>query len=101
MLWLGIARGAEPLVTLQRAVSAALARVELAQPDDRFSPHLTLGRVADTVAPVARPVLGASWLALPLPEFPAAPITGVHLLRSELLRGGARYTTLYTLPLAQ
>ncbi|HWE64666.1 MAG TPA: RNA 2',3'-cyclic phosphodiesterase, partial [Chloroflexota bacterium] len=70
------------------------------QPEDRFSPHLTLGRVTDTVAPTARQALGASWLALPLPALGAVPITGVQLMRSELLRGGPRYTTLHTLPLA-
>jgi 2'-5' RNA ligase len=100
VLWLGIAGGAEALTALQRAVSGALLRERLAQPEDRFSPHLTLGRVPDTMDAPARRALGASWMALSLPAFPAIPVTGVHVMRSEFSRTGARYTALRTLPLS-
>lgn len=99
VLWLGIAGGAEPLVALQRAVSGALAREQLAEPDERFSPHLTLGRVPDALDAATRRTLGAAWAALPLPAFPPIPVTQVLVMRSELLRGGARYTALHTLSL--
>jgi 2'-5' RNA ligase len=100
VLWLGIAAGAETLLRLQRAVSAALVQAQLAQPEDRFSPHLTLGRVPDLMDASARHALGASWTALSLPRFPSIPITAVHVMRSELSRVGARYTALHSLPLA-
>jgi 2'-5' RNA ligase len=100
VLWLGIAQGAEALTALQRAVSGALLQERLAQPEDRFSPHLTLGRVPDTMDTTTRRALGASWMALSLPAFPAIPVTEVHVMHSELSRTGARYTALRTLPLA-
>ena len=101
VLGLGIAGGAEPLVALQRAVSGALAREPLAKPDERFSPHLTLGRAPDALDLPSRRTLGALWTALPLPAFPPIPVTQVLVMRSELSRGGARYTALRALPLGR
>jgi RNA 2',3'-cyclic 3'-phosphodiesterase len=100
VLWLGLAAGAAQVIALQRAVLAPLVHHELAQPEERFSPHLTLGRVPDTLDRGRRSVVGASWTALSPMTLPAIPVTGVHVMRSELGRGGARYTTLLTVPLA-
>ncbi|HVA93125.1 MAG TPA: RNA 2',3'-cyclic phosphodiesterase [Chloroflexota bacterium] len=99
VLWVGIAEGRESLIALQRAVLGALARAGLADQVDRFSPHLTLGRVRDSVAPAARAALAQKWTALALPALPLAPVRAIYLMRSELGPGGARYSVLRTLPL--
>ncbi len=46
VLWAGLeGPGLEPLADLHRAVAAALDKVGCVPDDDRFSPHVTLGRI--------------------------------------------------------
>ena len=59
-----------------------------------FTPHLTLARVPRDLDPVALREVGA-WFAVrqalaPLPLTQAVRV--IHLMRSELLPSGARYT---------
>jgi len=66
-----------------------------------FAPHLTLARVPRDLDPVALRAVGA-WFAARRALAPP-PLTqvirAVHLMRSELLRSGARYTPVAELPL--
>lgn len=77
---------------LQAAVSDALARGKLYEPEKRpFWPHITLARVKRraVAAPLdAPPPPGGSW-----------PATAVTLYRSTLLPQGARYDALERVPL--
>lgn len=100
VLWAGLTGEIAALKALQRGMLDALVGAGLAAADERFDPHLTLGRVRDETPPGPRAALGRAWMALPVPALPPIPIRACYLMRSELGRGGARYTALRTLPLA-
>jgi 2'-5' RNA ligase len=92
MVWATL-EAPDELAHLARAVAAAAARLA---PDARGprtgNPHVTLARLR------RRPPRGAA-----LPALPAAgmqvEVTECTLVRSQLGRGGSRYTTIATLPL--
>jgi 2'-5' RNA ligase len=66
--------------------------------DERpFRPQLTIGRLATSAAPSAAQT-AALLAALPVAAAPL-PVTAIHLLRSTLGPGGARYTIVLTAPL--
>ena len=97
VLWLGLAGSPTQLSALQRATAAALADCGVPHERKPFHPHLTIGRiVASTAPPAAR--TAALLAALPVVAAPL-PVTAIHLLRSTLSPGGARYTTVLTAPL--
>lgn len=101
VVWVGLAGDVAALGALQRAVEQALGPLGFPPEKRGFNPHLTLGRVrrdarsADTRALgdlVTRTQLGtvATWQA-----------TTLSLIRSELHRDGARYTSLFEAPLQE
>lgn len=61
--------------------------------DRLFQPHLTLGRVKQPLRPDALP---AQVAVQPL----VVPVAALHLMRSELLPQGPRYTTLHSAQLS-
>jgi 2'-5' RNA ligase len=100
VLWVGVTAGADQLLILQRTVQASLVNAGLAEPDTRFSAHLTVGRLRDRVVPPNLAAIGAQWSAQRLPAVPGFPVRSIALMQSVLGRGGPRYTALYTVPLA-
>jgi 2'-5' RNA ligase len=118
VLWVGVQAPGERLVHLQRDVERAI--IPLGYPADRrgFHPHLTLGRVKAPRSAASRPnrkqaagldALGDSLerAARQGASVRGAPVQGdtyrvdaVHLMRSELLPGGAVYRELAACPLA-
>lgn len=103
IIWQGIHGDLPALARLQASVET-LARSVGFPPEERpFSPHLTLARArrdaqhpALTQAGRALERLATGALTLPAVTF---AVVEVHLMRSELLRGGARYTSLASFPL--
>lgn len=98
VLWLGLTGALDRLAALQRDVDDALAALGFPRETRSFSPHLTLGRVREgarpaDVAGVATTLAGVRAAAAPL------PVERIRLMRSELARGGSRYTTLLEAPL--
>jgi len=95
VLWIGVAKGSEPLVSLAEAVESALAGIGFGREKRPFSAHLTVGRV--------RPPGNAGRTVERMAEtgFECDPfrIDAVHVMKSDLQRGGAVYTTLRTLKL--
>ena len=98
VLWLGLGGALDQLATLQQAVESALAQQGLPAEARPFSPHLTLGRLGRGTALPASAAVAALAAST---DFAGAvlPVRGIQLVRSELARSGARYTTLYDLPL--
>ncbi|HEY8601837.1 MAG TPA: RNA 2',3'-cyclic phosphodiesterase [Thermomicrobiales bacterium] len=99
VLWLGLAGSLGHLAALQQGAEAALVGQGFPAETRPFRPHLTIGRLARGTAfptPAAVATLAAS------ADFSGAvlPVRSIQLIRSELGRGGARYTILYDLPLA-
>jgi RNA 2',3'-cyclic 3'-phosphodiesterase len=92
MIWARLDAPGELAELAQAAAAAAEPFAPNARPPRIGKPHLTLARLR------RRPPRGTE-----LPPLPAAGTTievdACKLVRSELDRGGARYTTLATLPL--
>lgn len=93
VLWCGVNGEVSRLAALQQAIGDALADAGVARESRPYSPHLTLARVpdrleSDDMARIAPVVAG---IDLTAPPFIARSIA---LMRSELDRGGARYTRL-------
>lgn len=100
VLWAGLGGEVAALTDLQHRIAAALTMAHLAEGGEKFSPHLTLGRVRETAAPAARAEIGRRWLEQPSPDLPPIPAREVCLIQSVLGPGGPRYTVLEHLPLA-
>lgn len=94
VVWAGVTVGAEALIALHARLEAALAARGIPSEGRPFHPHVTLGR--------ARSPRGAPELAGPLgPGGGGAAeaigelvVDAVHLMRSDLAPGGARYGVL-------
>ena len=97
-LWVGVGGDVDELLRLQRAVAAALRRAGHRPEDDRFHPHVTLGRVkAGRGRPpdATRPLdARRGWSAGP---FTAAEVV---TFASKLSPAGPEYTPLARAPLA-
>jgi 2'-5' RNA ligase len=95
VLWIGATEGAASLVRLAEAVDGALGALGFEREKRAYSAHLTIGRVRSprNVSAVVD--------AMALAGFADGPfrIDAVHLMKSDLLRTGAVYTTLRTFKL--
>lgn len=103
VVWAGLAGDLAPLADLQRSVERALVPLGFPPEDRAFSPHLTLGRVRREASAGQAQALG-DLIARQAAEMGAVPLASwsagvVSLMRSELDRGGARYTCLAEAPL--
>jgi 2'-5' RNA ligase len=103
VLWVGLdgtPQAVKDLHRLHRAVSEELAHLGF-KPDKSFDPHLTLGRVRDTVRPDELAAISdvASRHANRLvPRLPFH-IDAISLMKSDLQPGGSIYTRLARLEL--
>ena len=109
VFWLGIDSGPE-LVALAKAVDQAMAGLGIPKEDHAFSPHLTLARGgrgsgAPQPQPDDRPNLRFGKLqgklaTMPTPGFGTMTAREFWLYKSQLLRGGSRYTKIasFSLP---
>lgn len=98
IIWQGIHGDLPALARLQAPVEVLARAVGFTAEERPFSPHLTLARARrdaqrQALAGAGRILerLAAGELVLPAVRFDVAEI---HLMRSELLPGGARYTSL-------
>jgi 2'-5' RNA ligase len=97
VVWVGVAEPSGALSRLQRDVERALGPLGFPPEKRGFSPHLTLGRVKgrdrDAVAALGEYVSQAKV------RIGEMQVHAVHLMRSELLPGGAVYSELALAPL--
>jgi 2'-5' RNA ligase len=101
IVWAGIAdpRGVFP--ALEAAVSERLAALGHARESRPYSAHLTVARLGEGVRdPGVLPARLAAAERDP-PAFGAFPVRELTVFRSELGRGGSRYTALARFPLAK
>jgi RNA 2',3'-cyclic 3'-phosphodiesterase len=109
VFWIGIAAG-DSLGRLASAVDAATVSLGIPKEEHPFSPHLTLARGGGhSGAPGWRKgdganrnfqVLQEKLAAITAPEFGSVTVREFSLYRSELMRGGSRYTKLERFELA-
>lgn len=100
VIWVGVKAPAE-LFALQKAIEAETRHLGYPNEDRPFSPHLTLGRIAqnarpDEVAQVARVIQD-----LQVGELGTVRVERLHLFRSDLRPSGSIYTSLYNFQLKQ
>jgi 2'-5' RNA ligase len=90
VLWLGVSDASGGLAKLQQALENECARAGFAREERAFRPHLTIARVR---APKGARRLAElhQELGFELMEF---PVTELVLIRSELGKGGSRYTVI-------
>ena len=97
VVWVGCADGAEQLAALGHGLDTALAEARLAPPDKRpFEPHLTLGRVRSNKG--IKTLIHGLHLHQEVEVGPLL-VTGFHLMRSQLSRGGPTYAVIQEFPL--
>jgi 2'-5' RNA ligase len=94
VLWAGIEGDLHSLRSLQEKVDVAMFQSGFAREKRPFNPHLTLGRVRDDVSPNVRRQISAAFVAIGLERGDPWEVKEVHLIRSTLTPGGARYTSL-------
>ena len=99
VIWVAVsAPGA--LAELQRGIDRETNRLGYPGEDHAFSPHLTLGRVAQHASPQSVKMVADSLAALNVGELGCAEVQTVQLFRSDLQPAGAIYTPLLKAPLA-
>ena len=91
VIWAGSAR-CEPLTALQSAVEEACRDLDFPVEERRFSPHLTLGRVKSGLKPADIACLEEKIRAASTSAIISMPVREVILFKSELQRGGAKYS---------
>ena len=95
VLWIGLRRGAEPLIALQRAVLQALEPLDYHPDVKPFHPHLTLARIKSTkgVEGLMKVVENHQRI-----NCGTCMVANITLFRSELKPSGAVYTPLLQHP---
>lgn len=94
VVWIGLSGDLQALHSIQRRVEEAISPLGYPTEQRPFSPHLTLGRVADFASPADRREIGAAVETASPPPQVRFDVGEVSLIRSELGPGGARYTRL-------
>lgn len=98
VVWIGC-EAPPALAGLQRGVEAVCARLGYASESRPFSPHLTIGRVGQTVAPAELERLRRALQQTEIGPLGTFTVNAIHIFKSDLQPGGSVYTRLYSLPL--
>jgi len=98
-LWLGLQGELEPLTSLQGAVANAMEVLGFPRERRRFSPHLTLGRVRESLRPGDFDRVQRVVAECPPFDHLEWHATEVSLIQSVLKPSGAEYTVLGRFPL--
>jgi len=100
VLWVGLRAPAE-LVSLQRGIEAAAARLGYESDEREFSPHLTIGRVRQNASSTDLQSIRAALDGMHIGWLGTARVDAVHLFKSELRPEGSVYTRLFSAPLRE
>jgi 2'-5' RNA ligase len=98
VVWMGVEEPTGRMSRLHSLLARELVRRSFEVDTRPFSPHLTLARVKHAFSPAEERHLQR--LLASTPASPESYRVGVlHVMKSELLRGGAKYTPLAEIPL--
>jgi 2'-5' RNA ligase len=100
LLWIGIHAPAG-LASLQKDIETGIARLGYELEERDFSPHLTIGRVRQTVSPPEVQKVRAALDTIQLGNIGIARVDSIHLFKSDLQPGGSIYTKLFSAPLSK
>jgi len=95
VIWIGVAAPQE-LYALQRRIEIEAERLGYARDEQRFSPHLTLGRLARNASVAEVHQTGEIVEQIKVESLGEMQVQGVNLYKSDLQPTGAVYTCLYT-----
>jgi 2'-5' RNA ligase len=84
---------------LQRGIESAARRLGYESEERGFSPHLTIGRVKQSVTATEQQTIRRALEATRIDLLGTARVDSVHLYKSDLKPGGSVYTRLYSAPL--
>ena len=100
VIWIGIQAPAA-LEALQRGIEAATAKLGYPAEERPFSPHLTIGRVKQNIGSGGAQKIRIALEGMKVGPLGIAPVTTVHLIKSDLKPDGAVYTRLFSAPLGK
>ncbi|HLE02899.1 MAG TPA: RNA 2',3'-cyclic phosphodiesterase [Dehalococcoidia bacterium] len=95
--WVGLSWGVEKLLRLQEGVEKVLSPFGFPREDRAFTPHLTIARLREGVAPQEARAFGQAFLRAS-PESVSFKVEGISLMKSQLTPSGAIYTRLAFIP---
>lgn len=99
VVWVGVGGQVDALTSLAGGVDPALAPLGFKPEARPFSPHLTLARIRDDVAPDDRARIHDIIESLAPPAIPSFRATAFSLMESKLQRGGAVYRQVASFPM--
>ena len=94
VIWAGSEAPGE-LSALQKAIEAETRKLGYPAEERPFSPHLTLGRIAQNARPEEVVQVARALSEVKVGELGRVSVERVHLFRSDLRPSGAVYTSLY------
>ena len=100
LLWIGI-HAPVNLASLQKGIEAGATRLGYEQEERAFSPHLTIGRVRQTVTLPELEKIRSTLNTIQLGNIGLARVDSIHLFKSDLQPGGSIYTKLFSAPLSK
>jgi 2'-5' RNA ligase len=95
--WVGLSGGVEKLLHLQEGVEKALSPFAFPREERAFTPHLTLARLREGIAPQEARAFGQAFLRTS-PEAVSFKVEGISLMKSQLTPSGPIYTRLAFIP---
>jgi 2'-5' RNA ligase len=99
VIWIGLAGDTEALAELAGAVERSLTPLGFSAERRPYRGHLTLARIRDRTDRATRIRIHELLSEQPQPRFSPFRVDRVSLMQSTLSPGGARYTSLASLPL--
>ena len=100
VLWAGLHAPAD-LISLQKSIEAGTTRLGYEQEEHAFSPHLTLGRVRQTISQTEMQKVRTALDTIQLGNIGTARVDSIHLFKSDRLPSGSVYTKLFSAPLSK
>ena len=98
IIWIGL-ETSPALQAIQRGVDAISARLGYPQEERPFSPHLTIGRVGQSVSASDLQHIRTELESTKVGALGTVEVQAIRIFKSDLRPGGSVYTPLYTLPL--
>jgi 2'-5' RNA ligase len=98
VIWVGL-QAPVALMALLRGVEAVAARLGYASEVRPFSPHLTIGRVGQSVSGKDLQRIRTALQGSTVGALGTLRVDALHIFKSDLQPGGPVYAHLYTLPL--
>lgn len=98
ILWIGL-QVPSSLLSLQRDLDSASARLGYPSEDRDFSPHLTIGRVRQNAGATEIQKIRSEVEHTQVGALGTTRVDAIHLFKSDLLPTGSVYTKLFSAPL--